>query len=133
MKAIARQPSERYPSAATFAADLERWLADEPVSAWREPALVRLGRWGRRHKPLAAAVLALLVTATIALATGYVLVSREKDRADLRSRQARRAVDEMYTQVAERWLADQPRMQPIQREFLEKALRFYEEFARAVQ
>ncbi len=130
LKAIARQPSERYPSAATFAADLERWLADEPVSAWREPALVRLGRWGRRHKPLAAAVLALLVTATIALATGYVLVSREKDRADLRSRQARRAVDEMYTQVAERWLADQPRMQAIQREFLEKALRFYEEFAR---
>ena len=36
----------------------------------------------------------------------------------------------MYTQVAERWLADQPRMQPLQREFLEKALRLYEEFAR---
>ena len=84
---------------------------------------------GARHKPIAAAVLALLVTAMIALATGYVLVSREKDRADLRSRQARRAVDEMYTQVAERWLADEPRMQQIQREFLEKAMRFYQEFA----
>ena len=130
LKAIARAPSERYESASAFAADLERWLADEPVSAWREPLFVRLGRWVRRHKTLAASVVALLVTATVALAMGYALVSREKDRADRRSRQARRAVDEMYTQVAERWLADQPRMQPLQREFLEKARRFYEEFAR---
>ena len=35
----------------------------------------------------------------------------------------------MYTQVAEKWLANQPQMEPVQREFLEKALRFYREFA----
>ena len=44
--------------------------------------------------------------------------------------QARRAVDEMYTQVAESWLSQQPRLQKKQREFLEKALAFYEQFAR---
>ena len=43
-------------------------------------------------------------------------------------RRARRAVDDMYTQVAERWLADQPGMQAVQREFLEKVLQYYEEF-----
>src|SRR5262249_48328175 len=42
---------------------------------------------------------------------------------------ARRAVDEMYTQVAEKWLTDQSRLTPLQREFLEKALTFYEQFA----
>src|SRR5260221_1453728 len=35
----------------------------------------------------------------------------------------------MYTQVAKRWLAHQPQMEPVQREFLKKALAFYEQFA----
>ncbi|MBX3439089.1 MAG: tetratricopeptide repeat protein, partial [Planctomycetaceae bacterium] len=43
---------------------------------------------------------------------------------------ARQAVDDMYTQVAEKWLAQQPKLQPLQREFLEKALKFYEESAK---
>src|SRR5439155_20966887 len=39
------------------------------------------------------------------------------------------AVDEMYTQVAEKWLAQQPRMEKVQREFLERALHYYQVFA----
>ena len=35
----------------------------------------------------------------------------------------------MYTQVAEKWLAQQPKLTPLQREFLEKALAFYQQFA----
>ena len=35
----------------------------------------------------------------------------------------------MYTQVAEQWLAEQPRMERVQREFLEKARTIYEELA----
>jgi hypothetical protein len=34
----------------------------------------------------------------------------------------------MYTQVAEKWLGDQPNLTRLQREFLEKALGFYERF-----
>ena len=41
---------------------------------------------------------------------------------------ARRAVDEMYTEVAEKWLAQEPKLTPLQREFLEKALAFYQRF-----
>ncbi|MFO0950732.1 MAG: protein kinase [Isosphaeraceae bacterium] len=44
-------------------------------------------------------------------------------------RRARKAVDDMYTRLAEQWLADQPRMQQVQREFLEKALQYYEDFS----
>ena len=43
---------------------------------------------------------------------------------------ANQAIEDMYTQVAEKWLAGQPRLQPLQREFLEKALRYYQDFAR---
>ena len=35
-------------------------------------------------------------------------------------------MDEMYTQVAEKWLAQQAEMMPLQRQFLEKALAFYQ-------
>ena len=31
----------------TLAEEIERWLADEPVPAYREPAPARLARWGR--------------------------------------------------------------------------------------
>jgi tetratricopeptide (TPR) repeat protein len=51
------------------------------------------------------------------------------ERAEVNFKQARAAVDDMYTQIAEKWLAHQPRLEPLQREFLQKALRFYEQFA----
>jgi serine/threonine protein kinase/Flp pilus assembly protein TadD len=51
-------------------------------------------------------------------------------RAEQGFRQARQAVDDMYTQVAEKWLARQPRMEPVQRQFLQKALQFYVEFTK---
>jgi serine/threonine protein kinase len=43
-KAMARRAADRYASAADLAADLERWLADEPVTAMRERLSARLGR-----------------------------------------------------------------------------------------
>ena len=42
LKAMALEPEDRYAIAAALADDVERWLADEPVSAWREP-LARAG------------------------------------------------------------------------------------------
>ena len=46
LKAMALRPDDRYPSARTLAHDIERWLADEPVSAFREPWPARLGPVG---------------------------------------------------------------------------------------
>ncbi len=43
---------------------------------------------------------------------------------------ARKAVDEMYTEFAEKWLADRPLLENVQRDFLAKALAYYREFAR---
>jgi tetratricopeptide (TPR) repeat protein len=41
----------------------------------------------------------------------------------------RQAVDEMYTQVAEKWLAQQAELTLVQKQFLEKALAFYQRLA----
>jgi WD40 repeat protein len=81
-KAMALRRGDRYPGAAELATDLERWLADEPVTAWREPARVRLGRWMRRHAALVAGSAALAATALIALAVGVWLLGQEQTKTE---------------------------------------------------
>jgi len=55
----------------------------------------------------------------------------QRRRAEANFLLARKAVDEMYTEVAERWLHNQPELEPVQRDFINKALRYYEQFAQA--
>ena len=50
LKALAPKPGDRYATALALAEEVEHWLADEPVKAWREPASARAGRWMRRHR-----------------------------------------------------------------------------------
>src|SRR5262249_45841538 len=101
---------------------------------------------------LVASAILLLFTAVAALSISMALIAGERraaiqqrDRAtafaneaqiqrslaEQHARLARQAVDEMYTEVAEKWLRGRARLEPLQREFLEKALRCYEQFAQA--
>ena len=52
LRALAREPDGRYAAAGELAREVQRWLADEPVAAYPEPAPARLGRWARRHQAL---------------------------------------------------------------------------------
>jgi eukaryotic-like serine/threonine-protein kinase len=64
LKAMAPRPEDRYGSPRALAEDVERWTADEPVSAWREPLGRRACRWAWRHRtPVTAAVVAVVVAA----------------------------------------------------------------------
>jgi eukaryotic-like serine/threonine-protein kinase len=65
-RAMARVRAERYARAADLAEDVQRWLADEPVSAYPEPWSQRIARWTRRHRAavIAASLVALILTAT---------------------------------------------------------------------
>ncbi len=69
LKAMAKKSDERYQTAAELAADLDRFLAGEPVHARRISSPVRLYRWGRRRPAVAGcAMLSLLVLALLPLA-----------------------------------------------------------------
>jgi serine/threonine protein kinase/outer membrane protein assembly factor BamB len=69
MKTMALRPGDRYASPRLLADDIEHWLADEPVSAYREPWNRRLGRWTRRHRSgLHAGATAAAAVATVLLA-----------------------------------------------------------------
>jgi serine/threonine-protein kinase len=152
LKAMALEPEQRYASAHELAADLERWLADEPVSCYREPAVARLARWGRKHRPAVAGAAALLMTAVVALTVSTVLIRREQQgteaarqeearqraraeengaRAQESFRKARQAVDDYLTYVSESKLLDSPLpgLQPLRKDLLTRALKFYQEFA----
>ncbi len=140
LRAMAKDAAERYSSARELADDLGRYLRDEPIRARRPTPVQRLRKWLRRHTR---AVLVSLLTAAVVLlgaVVSLVLSNRAIDQArreathqrdDARAQRqvARQAVDRMYTEVAEKWLAQQPQLEPLQREFLEQALRFYQAFA----
>lgn len=56
MKAMAKDPEDRYASALDLAADVEAWLADEAVSCFEDPWTVRARRWMNRHPKLVTGV-----------------------------------------------------------------------------
>ena len=77
-KALERQPSRRYASAAELQADLQRYLDEEPVRA-RPPSLgIRLGKFARRNRT---AVAVATVLAFVVIVSG-VLYEQEVQRAD---------------------------------------------------
>jgi len=67
LKALRKQPAERYPSAAALAEDLRRYLAGEPVAARRGGRRYRLARLLRRHRPRLATGGALALAAAALL------------------------------------------------------------------
>lgn len=136
-RAMAAEPARRYPTALDLAADVERWLADEPVSAWREPPLRRLSRWVRRHRTAVAALGVLVLSGAVALGIGNVMLGRanlrievERNRANAQFERALRAVDDSFTQVSENTIlqSKQPGMRALRRTLLESALTYYREF-----
>jgi formylglycine-generating enzyme required for sulfatase activity/tRNA A-37 threonylcarbamoyl transferase component Bud32 len=81
LRAMARSPRDRYTGAGEVAREVERWLADEPVVAYREPLPVRLVRWARRHRTLTTAAGGVLLTLLGATVLGGLVVRRAKEQA----------------------------------------------------
>jgi serine/threonine protein kinase len=65
LKAIARDPKQRYQSAAELADDLRRFADDAPIRARAMHWLERLGRWCRRNPWPSYLLLAILLTAGV--------------------------------------------------------------------
>jgi serine/threonine protein kinase/tetratricopeptide (TPR) repeat protein len=81
--ALAKEPDRRYPTAAAFAADIRRWLADEPIAARPPSRVYQLRKFARRNRTLVGGVLAVI----LALGIGLVATLRQTVRlADERER-----------------------------------------------
>jgi serine/threonine protein kinase len=73
-KAMALKPNDRYASAQVLADDVERYLADEPVSAHRDPPLVRISRWARKNRTAVVSAVAVLLVGAAAMGIGLAVV-----------------------------------------------------------
>ena len=80
MKALQREPSERYESVTMFIQELERWKADQPVIAAPDSMADRLLRMARRYRTAALAAAAALLG--IAFVTGLALVVVNRARVN---------------------------------------------------
>ena len=130
LQAMALKPENRYKTARALARDIERWLADAPVSVYREPPSVRASRWVRRHKPLVSAAAVLVVCAVIALCVDVVRVGRERAVAEYNFVTAREAVNRVLTEVAEGRLAAVPQAEDLRLRIAKDASEFNERFLR---
>lgn len=83
-KALAKDQDMRYESAAAFAADIRRYLGDEPIIARPASLTYQLRKFAQRNRGLVAATVAALVLLVAAIAgTSYGLIkaTRQRDEA----------------------------------------------------
>jgi eukaryotic-like serine/threonine-protein kinase len=103
LKAIAKEPADRYATSKELADDLRRYLENKPILARRPTFSQRLRKWSQRHRSLVAATTLFLVLATVGLAVSVVLLldEREQTRKALAEAQASHIRADMQRQRAE--------------------------------
>ena len=153
-RAMALDPRDRYPSARALADEVEHWLADEPVAAYREPWWARARRQLKRHRALVGALaiatpVALISLASIAAHEGLANRQLEENNARLAEANAesRKALDKArrredlafraldnYRRVVQEIpeLTSRPDLLPVRRRLLEAPLEFYRQLKQEI-
>ena len=148
LKALRKDPADRYATAQELADDLKRFLDCRPILARPPTPAERLRTWSRRHPSIVGAgfVALFLLSAASLVSTAFVrreqkrtlaeqqraeaAYHRERQRAleaEARFRLARRAVDELI-QVSEEELGHRQGMEGLRKRLLASALAYYQEF-----
>jgi serine/threonine-protein kinase len=146
LKAMALRPDGRYPSCRALADDVERWMADEPVSAFREAVTTRARRWARRNRTAVSVGTVALAAGIVGLVLVLAVQTRAKaeiaralaseTRANARLAAANRRVEERYalateaigtfhTGVSEDFLLKEPQFKALRDRLLKAAADFY--------
>jgi WD40 repeat protein/serine/threonine protein kinase len=97
MKALEKDRNRRYDTASAFAADVQRYLHDEPVQACPPSVLYRFRKFARRNKTAllaASAVGCTLLLAVIGLAASTVLILGEKAQTDTAKEELQRTLEQ---------------------------------------
>ena len=138
-KAIAREPVERYPSAAALAEDLQRFLDDKPIKARRVTPVEQAWRWARRNPAVASLAGGLLVALFGGLAgvtwqwrqaaANLVAAEAANRKAQARFDLAMEAVKAFTTGASEDVLLREKQLTGLRKRLLGGSLSFYDRLA----
>jgi serine/threonine protein kinase/Flp pilus assembly protein TadD len=151
IKALEKDRNRRYESSSALGADVQRFLDDEAVLACPPTAVYRLKKFANRNRGLL--ITTCVIALTMLVGTGvslwqavqanaarqladerledskkaFQIAVDERERAAENYEQARKAVDQMLTRVADVELSRVPEMADIRTRLLEDAAAFYTE------
>lgn len=154
LKALNKNPDDRYESAAAMASDLDRYLSHQPVLARRTPVVQRIRMWSRRHPTIVAASTLVIFAICASLATaGMIVASKERNtrlrvsvaldaKADALNQSnknlkiarqnlqiALTAVNELNRDVASTWIASDRDLTATQVNFLNQSAKIFSDIA----
>ena len=131
MKCLDKSPARRYESAAALADELKRYLEGRPILARPVSPPERAARWCRRN-PLVASLIgvsfAAVVFGMVALGVSNVRTEAARKRSEESFHEAKSAVNDLFTLVSEERLLNEPGLQEVRRDLLERARGYYERF-----
>ena len=132
LKAVSKNPADRYATAREMADDLRRFLDNRPILA-RPPSLAqRLRKLARRHPSVVVSGLVLCVLTAVVSLVSAALIHQAYDQERMRAEQAekglklaRQSADEMI-QISEQELAGKPFTDAARKRMLTSALVYYQ-------
>jgi len=108
MKALAKLRDDRYSTALLLAADIEAWMADEPVSCFEDPPLVKARRWMKRHRTAVTTTAAVVGVITVGMIGSAWMkaaeLSRLRNAAQIAIREAETSAEQRDFKAARQTL-----------------------------
>jgi serine/threonine protein kinase len=130
LKAMQKSPAQRYATAKDFADDLKRYLEGRPILARPISRPEVIWRWCKRNPALANAIGAattLAILAIVSIVIGYIQTNLALAASKRQLEKSLSLVDELFTRVSEDDLLNEPGMQVVRKQLLERARAHYQE------
>jgi WD40 repeat protein/serine/threonine protein kinase len=100
LKAIAKNPAERYGTARDLADDLRRFLEDKPIRARRPTLVQRARKWARRHQPIVWAAGVVVALTMLGATVGALLLKQAaSDKAATEEASRKKLEIQLYYQT----------------------------------
>ncbi|MEE2707333.1 MAG: protein kinase [Planctomycetota bacterium] len=149
LKAMSKDPSNRYASALDLKNEVQSWMADEPIDCYTDSWWTRCSRWTRLHRRLINSAALLMLLATVGLGIGNRLLNRAhrqtkeeketaeravsalertKKNAETDFRRARTVIEGLSLEINSPQAQKLSGFKPLQRQLAEKLLDFYSYF-----